>query len=275
MFMNVNGIQMAYTDEGSGFPLIFLHGFPLNRGSWSNQVDAFKSKFRVIAPDLRGFGESHATPGPVSMARFAEDVWGLVQQLGVGPLILAGHAMGGYIALTFARMYPKWVRGLMLVGTHAGQDSIEVANAHRRTAETIRRFGTGLMVEDLAPRMLSPSNANGLLAASVRSLMASASPEGMSGALLGMAERPDARSWLGKIRVPTLVIAGSEDRVVPPMESAVLVESISDSQLRVIPDAGHLVELEQPEAFNEAMRDWLAWGCEGKTNGPGTVVNVC
>ncbi|GLH73384.1 alpha/beta hydrolase [Geothrix limicola] len=269
MFMNVNGNLMAYTDEGSGFPLLFLHGFPLNRGSWSPQVDAFKSKLRVIAPDLRGFGESHATGGLVSMACFAEDVWDLVQQLGIGPLILAGHAMGGFVALTFARMHPKWVRGLMLVGTKAGLDSSEMMNDHRQTAETIQRSGTTLVMEELAPRMLSPVNANGPLATSVRALMASASPEGMRGALLGMAERPDARPWLGKIRVPALVIAGSDDRVIPPTESAALADSIPDSQLRVIPNAGHLVELEQPETFNKVLSDWLAWGCEGPVHKEG------
>jgi pimeloyl-ACP methyl ester carboxylesterase len=263
MFANVNGIQIAYTDEGEGLPLLFIHGFPLNRGVWSSQVEAFKFRHRVIALDLRGFGESRASAGPVSMSHFADDIWSLLQQLGVGPVILAGHAMGGYIALAFAKAYPKLLRGLVLVGTKAGTDSAEEVYNLRATAEKVRLGGTSVVVEAMAPRMLSASNKDELLAASIRRFMATASPEGVRSALLGMAERPDAGGWLEKIRVPTLEIVGSEDTVISPIESETLAKSIPEAQLRVIPDAGHLVALEQPKAFNEAMRDWLAWGCEG------------
>ncbi len=268
MLANVNGIQIAYTDEHEGLPLLFIHGFPLSRGVWSHQVEAFKSRHRVIAPDLRGFGESHASAGPVSMGQFAEDIAVLVQQLGAGPVILAGHSMGGYIALAFAKHHPGLVRGLVLVGTKAGADSAEGAQARRATAEAVRLKGTSVVVEAMAPKMLSASNTDAPMAAAVRGFMASASPQGVVSALLGMAERPDARGWLGDIRVPTLVITGADDTVIPPSESEALARAIPEARLSVIPHAGHLVAWEQPEAFNEAMRDWLAWGCEGRRHSP-------
>ena len=267
MLTKVNGIQIAYTDEREGLPLLFIHGFPLSRGVWSNQMEAFKSRHRVIAPDLRGFGERHASAGPVSMSQFADDISVLMKQLDVGPVILAGHSMGGYVALAFAKNHSELLRGLVLVGTKAGKDSVEGANARRATAEAVRLKGISVVVDAMAPKMLSASNTDELMASSVRAFMASASPEGVMSALLGMAERPDAGDWLGKIRVPTLVITGSDDTVIPPIESEALAKAIPEAQLRVIPHAGHLVAFEQPEAFNEAMRDWLAWGCEGQKYG--------
>ena len=263
MFAKLNGIQIAYTDEGTGLPLLFIHGFPLNRGAWSHQVEAFKSRYRVIVPDLRGFGESGSSKGPVSMDRFAEDIWALAQHLGLGPTILAGHSMGGYVALAIARTYPAMLRGLALVGTKAGMDSAEAASARRLTAEKVQREGASVVVDAMAPKMLSASNTESRKVASVRACMAPANSEGIIGALLGMAVRPDAHDVLDKIRVPTLVIAGSDDSVIPPLESAALAKAIPDAQLRIIPGAGHLVALDQSDAFNEAMQEWLAWGCEG------------
>src|SRR5664279_5197805 len=106
MIAMTNGVQIAFTDAGEGLPLVFIHGFPLSRGAWSRQVDAFMPKYRVIAPDLRGFGESRASAGPVFMSRYAEDIHALLLHLGTGPVILVGHSMGGYVALAFAKAFP-------------------------------------------------------------------------------------------------------------------------------------------------------------------------
>jgi len=197
MKATVNGIQIAYTDEGQGLPILFLHDFPLSRGAWSKQVDEFKTRFRVIAPDLPGFGESEAASGPISMNRIAEDLHALLEHLVTGPVILAGHAMGGLAALVFASAFPRFLRGLVLVGMTTGMKS------------------------------------------------------------------PDLETLVANIRVPTLVIAGSEDPLVPPSETEALARLIPGAQLNFIPEAGHLVALEQAAAFNEVVRNWLAWGSNG------------
>jgi pimeloyl-ACP methyl ester carboxylesterase len=260
MFTMTNGINSAFTDAGEGLPLVFIHGFPLSRGAWSRQVAAFQAKYRVIAPDLRGFGESGASSGPVFMSRYAEDIHALLLHLGTGPVILAGHSMGGYVAMAFAKAFPDLVRGLVLVGTKAGGDAPEVAAARRTTAEKVRREGIASVVEAMAPKMLSASNPDAAMALAVRGLMQPASPDGVIGALLGMAERPDAGAWIGTIRVPTLVVAGADDILILPSESKSLATVIPDAQLTLIPRAGHLVAFEQPAAFNEALSDWLTWG---------------
>jgi pimeloyl-ACP methyl ester carboxylesterase len=245
----------------------------LNRAVWSKQVAAFKPNYRVIAPDLRGFGETEARPGPVSMHQFAEDLNALLQHLGTGPAILVGHSMGGYVALAFAKAFPKALRALVLVGTKGGADSPPAVAARRALAEKVRTEGGSVVVDAMAPKMLSASHTDEAMVASVRAFMKPATPEGIISALQGMSERPDAGPWLGKIRVRTLVISGADDLIIPPSESETLMMAIPSAQLKILPEAGHLVAFEQAEAFNDALRDWLAWGSnlplqpEGRTKG--------
>lgn len=257
MRARINGIEMAFTDEGQGPSLLFVHGFPLCRGTWSKQVEAFRAIYRVIAPDLRGLGESEATVGPISMSRYAEDLHALVNHLNTGSVILIGHSMGGYVALAFAKAYPQALRGLVLVGTKVGADTPEAAAARRATAEKVRAQGVAGVVDAMAPKMLSASNKDAAMAAAVRGFMAPSKPEGVIGALLGMAERPDAGAWLGKIKVPTLAIAGLDDTIIPPSESEAMAKAIPGAQLNLIPKAGHLVAFEQSDAFNQALNHWL------------------
>lgn len=268
MFATINGIQIAFTDEGEGIPMLFIHGFPLNRRAWASQVEAFKPRFRVIVPDLRGFGESGSSEGPVSMSRFAEDIWALSQHLGLDRVILAGHSMGGYIALALANAHPALLRGLVLAGTKAGRDSVDAATARQVAAHTVRRDGPAAVLDAMAEKMLFPPDADDQKIAAVRDCMAPANPEGIAGALLGMAMRPDSQEMLTKIRVPTLVITGSEDALIPPSESEAMAKAIPDAQLRIIPRAGHLVAVDQSAAFNHAMQEWLAWSSNKPLPGP-------
>jgi len=256
-YATVNGVRIAYTDEGEGTPLLFVHGFPLNRHTWSKQMEAFKASHRVIAPDLRGFGDSEATAGAVAMSQFAGDLLALLRVLGTGPVILAGHSMGGYVALAFANAHAEALRALVLVGTKAGADTPEGAAARRATAEKVRSDGIGAVVEAMAPKMLSAGKPDASMAAAVRGFMEHGKPEGVIGALLGMAGRPDAGAWLAEIRLPTLVIAGAEDILIPAAESSVLANAIPGAQLKLIPEAGHLVAFERAEEFNLALGDWL------------------
>lgn len=253
----INGIKLAYSDEGKGSPLIFVHGFPLCRGAWQKQIDAFRPSHRVIAPDLRGMGDSDSGKGTTTMSQFAEDVHALLQQLGTGPVVLAGHSMGGYVALAFARLFPQMMRGLVLVCTKAVNDTPEAAAARRTNAEKVRADGTKVIIDAMAPKMLAPSNQDPKMAELVRGFMAPAKAEGVIGALLGMAERPDSSAMLGSIEVPTLVITGADDVIIPPAESEKMAQAIRGSQLKVIPNAGHLVAVEQPDAFNLALKEWL------------------
>jgi 3-oxoadipate enol-lactonase len=255
--MRLNDPHLITLDAGQGPPLVFLHGFPLCRGAWQKQMDAFGFSHRVIAPDLRGFGNSEAASGPTTMTQYAADVHALLQQLGTGPVVLIGHSMGGYVALAFAHQFPEMLRGLVLVSTKAGQDTAKAAAVRRATAEKVKAEGVQGVVEAMAPKMLVAGNRDERMAEEVRAFMAASEAAGVIGALLGMAERPDATEMLSQIMVPTLVITGAEDTVIPPSESDKLVQAIRGAQLSVIPHAGHLVAFEQPDEFNRVLEDWL------------------
>ena len=257
MQAKVNGIQMAYTDEGQGSALLLVHGFPLTGEAWCRQVEAFRTTCRVIAPDLRGLGHSEGTAGAVSMNQFAEDLFALLQYLNTGPVVLAGHSMGGYVALAFAKTHPQALRGLVLVGTKAGADTPEVAATRRATAAKVRTEGSAVVVNAMAPKMLAAANTDVAMAARVRAFMAPSKPEGVIGALLGMADRPDATAWLGDLAVPTLVITGADDTLVPPSEGEAMAKAIPGARFQAIAGAGHLVPFEQAEAFNDLLRAWL------------------
>ena len=257
MHTTVNGITLSFVDVGQGLPLVFVHGFPLSRGTWQSQVDALRSSNRVIAPDLRGFGESDSGSGPIAMTQYAADVHALLQHCGTGPVVLIGHSMGGYVALAFARQFPGMLQGLVLVGTKAGPDTAEVAAGRRATAEKVESEGVQEVIDMMTPRMLAAVNRDADRLRQVRGFMASSKPAGVIGALLGMAARPDSTAPLARIVVPTLVVTGAEDALIPPTESEKLARAIPGAQLCVIPDAGHLVAFEQPDAFNHALADWL------------------
>jgi pimeloyl-ACP methyl ester carboxylesterase len=191
------------------------------------------------------------------MAQFAEDVHGLLQQLKTGPVVLVGHSMGGYVALAFARQYSRMLRGLVLVATRSGNDTPEAAATRRATAEKVKAEGSKIVVDAMAPKMLAPSNQDSRMVEQVRGFMAPSQPEGVIGALLGMAERPDMTATLPSINLPTLVITGADDTLIPPAESEKLANAIRGARLTVIPKAGHLVAFEQPDAFNRVLKEWL------------------
>jgi len=253
----VHGQRMAYTDEGMGATLLFVHGFPLNGDAWSRQLDAFKATNRVLTPDLPGFGASGPGADPASMGRYAEDLFTLCQHVETGPVVLVGHSMGGYIALAFARAYPLFLRGLVLVSTRAGADQPNVATARRESAALVRNGGFEVVAKGLIPKMLATTPSSEGLAEAVLDIMWTSSPSGVAGALLALADRPDQRSHLDELRMPTLVMTGADDTLIPPSESAELARGIPRAELIVIPGAGHLVAYEQPTAFNDGLKAWL------------------
>lgn len=263
-------LGIAYTDEGptgdegGGAPLVLIHGFPLSRGVWAPQVESFRAAHRVVAPDLRGFGESpprgEATSRAVSMESYADDVAQLLTARRAAPAVVAGHSMGGYVALAFARHHPDLLAGLVLIASRAGADSPEAAAGRRAAAEKIRvegREGVASLVEGMVPKLLAPGADDPNLLEAVRRFMASATPEGTIGALLGMAARVDSTPMLGAIEVPTLVVTGAADTLIPPAESEAMAAAIPDARLEILPDAGHLVAYEQPESFDRVLGEWL------------------
>jgi pimeloyl-ACP methyl ester carboxylesterase len=260
MDIRLANFTAAYEERGSGLPLLFIHGFPLNRQMWEPQIEVFSTLARVVAPDLRGHGESEALPGPYAMDSLADDCHALLEALGVqAPAVVGGLSMGGYVALAYYRRYPAQVAGLVLAATRAGADTPEGRANRDKLVALAQEGGPQAVVAAMLPKMMAPQTyeQNPPLVDRVREMMEKTSLEGAIGALLGMKDRPDSTPMLTEIKVPALILHGSDDQLIPFPEAEAMHEAIPDSHLRLLPDAGHLLNLEQPALFNQALRSFL------------------
>ena len=261
-FVEVEGVRLHYVDVGVGDPpVVLLHAFPLHSDMWAAQVACLAAGHRVIVPDLVGFGKSDAPDDPdaYSMAGYVRQVVALVEELALGPIVLGGLSMGGYVAFSLIARNRDLLAGLILADTRAGRDMPDVLQRRTDQQEQVRQGQTEALVETLLPGLLAPATLENrpLLVEQVRRIMLSNPPAGIIGGLEAMKGRPDSLPHLATLKVPTLAIVGDQDGPSPPGVVRVWQERIPGSQLVVIPDAGHLSNMESPEAFNEAVTDFL------------------
>jgi 3-oxoadipate enol-lactonase len=256
----INGIELALVDAGAGPAVLLLHAFPLDHRIWDAQIEALATSYRVIAPDLRGFGQSEATGGRVSMSQFAADLAGLLDELGVtAPVTLAGLSMGGYIALAFWQAYAHRLQALILCDTRAAADPPDVAAGRLATAERVLAEGAEFLAQSMLPRLLSPHTIQRRpeIVAALRQVILANDPRGIAAAACGMAVRPDMTAALGRIRCPTLVIVGHDDAAAPPSEMRAIAAAIPAARFVEIADAGHLSSVEKPVEVSGAMLEFL------------------
>jgi 3-oxoadipate enol-lactonase len=256
----VRGIEMAYDDTGGeGAALVLLHGFPFDRSMWSGQASALGKEFRVVAPDLRGMGETPLGDGAVTMEALAADVAALLDELNLGRVVLCGLSMGGYVAFEFFRKFPGRVRALVLADTRPQADTEEGRRAREENAQRALKEGMAPIVESTLPKLLSTETRErgGEVLESVRALMLGTSPEGAAAALRAMALRRSQTDLLPSIKVPTLIIVGGEDSITPPADAEAMSTKIEGARLFIIEGAGHLSNVERPEEFNRALVDFM------------------
>lgn len=256
----VHNFTMTYDEQGQGQPILFIHGYPLSRMLWEPQLTGLADIARVLVPDLPGHGESQAIPGPYWMEDLADDVKVFLDNLGVSePVVICGLSMGGYVAMAFYRMHAARMRALILAATRPGADSEEARANRDKAAEQARREGVITVVEAMLPKILAPETYQQQpeLVDYVRRMMLSTSTEGAVGDLMGMKERPDSTDTLKEILLPTLILHGEDDQIIPPKEAEGMHRLIVNSRLELIPGAGHLLNLEQPDKFNNAVRSFL------------------
>lgn len=259
--VTINAVDIAYDDHGIGLPVIFLHAFPLNRSMWTGLTAALleEQRYRLVTVDWRGFGESGITNTVSTMELLADDVAALMDSLGMRQALLCGLSMGGYVALAFLQKYPQRMSGLILANTRPGADS-DAAKANReRIACLAETRGNGIIADLHVPTLLSDHTRrhHPEVEAQVRRMVATATPSGIAAALRGMAQRADLTALLTTIAFPTLVIGGEFDTLTPPDMLQAYAAHIPAVQLSIIAQAGHLSNLEQPEAFLAVVRSFL------------------
>lgn len=254
-------LELGYVDTGAdGTPVLLLHAFPLNAGMWDPQVRSLGETYRLIAPDLKGFGASTAPEdrSGYSMDAYADEVKGLLDHLGLERVVLVGLSMGGYVAFSFWRRYREAVEALVLADTRAEADAPEAVEKRTNQQKTVAEQGIGPLIEALPGALLGETTRAKRQDVVERATALMDNPAaGYIGALEAMKQRADSTGDLASIDVPTLILVGEEDGLTPPELSRKMHEHIGGSRLVVIPEAGHISNLEAPDAFTGAVGEFL------------------
>jgi pimeloyl-ACP methyl ester carboxylesterase len=249
--------KLAFDEAGKGTPLVLLHGFPLDARVWRSQRAALSDRFRVITPDLRGFGRSKSD-GSFTLVDLADDVHALLKEIGALPCALGGLSMGGYTALAYVNKYAADLRALALIDTKADADTPEGKQGREKMIALAHEKGSKAVAEAMMPKMLAPDTAKSrpAVAQELRAIMETCPPRTIQHALAAMRDRPDRSGELGSITIPTLVIVGEDDAITPPDVATKMFQALPDGKLVTIKGAGHMTCMEQPEQVNRALRDF-------------------
>lgn len=244
--------------RGDGPAILFVHGFPFDRTLWRTLATTLTG-WRRVAPDLRGFGDTPMQDGDGTLGTYADDLAALLDAMEIDQAVLCGLSMGGYIAFEFMRRHPGRVRGLILANTRATADDADQRAGREKQAARVRRDGPAFLVDALLPRLLAPGTRQTMpdVVEQVRAMMGRASADGVVHALDAMRTRVDSTSTLATIRVPTLVIGGREDPIVPVPEVRAMADAIPGAHCTIVHDAGHLTPLEQPINTSRLVSQFL------------------
>ncbi|GAA2163395.1 alpha/beta fold hydrolase [Actinomadura napierensis] len=254
-------VQLYARDVGSGTPLVLLHAFPLSSAMWLEQRQGLANRFRVVTPDLRGFGGSRLGTDEPSIDAMADDVAHLFRRLGLQRAVVGGLSMGGYVAMALCRRHPDLVLGVVLASTRAAADTDAARENRLRQADAIDRDGTvQVLLDELLPGLVGPTTyrQRALVYGRVRGLVQATPPPAAAWAQRAMAGRPEAFETLRGLKVPALVMVGDEDTIATEDEARAMADALPNAELLVIPRAGHLCAVEQPDLFNQAVAEFAA-----------------
>lgn len=257
----IGGRRVRYLDAGSGWPVVLIHAFPLNADMWRPQLERVPEGWRFIAPDLRGFGaEAVADAGSITLDDMAADIAALLDQLAIDPAVIGGVSMGGYITFALFRRAPERFSGMILADTKAAADTPEGLEGRRQMVALARAQGASGVAQAMLPKLLGKTSFERRpdLPQKVAAMIERSSTEGIVAAIEAMMVRPDSTRDLSRISCPTLVVVGEEDLLTPVTDAVALQNQIARSRLVILPQAGHLSNLEVPDGFALALSDFLA-----------------
>ncbi|MGH2541470.1 MAG: alpha/beta fold hydrolase [Ardenticatenaceae bacterium] len=252
----INGIQMYYEVHGAGSPVLFVHGFPFSGKLWQPLVEPMRDDYRLITPDLRGFGRSEASE-ETSMGQYADDLAALLDAIGERSAVtLVGLSMGGYVLFEFYRRYPERVHALVLADTRSQADTEEGRQNRFKLAARVRKEGSKVVADNMIGQLFAP-HASEALRSQWREVMSTTSPAGVIAALHAMAARLDSTDLLESLNRPTLIVVGEEDPITPVADARKMQEAIAGAELEIIPAAAHMTPVEQPARFVAILEQFL------------------
>jgi 3-oxoadipate enol-lactonase len=264
-YCHIGSRTIAYLDSAPGDQrlrtYVLLHAFPIGANLWEPQIRSIPAGWRLITPDLRGFGGTTEldSVSTLSMSDYAQDVVDLLAELGIERTVIGGCSMGGYAAFALYQLAPGLFEGLVLANTRAGADSPESRANRSSMLALVDREGAPGIAREMMPKLLGKTTreTNATAEATIRRLIKQQSPVAIKTAIHRMMHRPDSTPLLAQITVPTLVVTGEEDDLIPVDESRKMAAGIKGAKLVIIAGAGHLANLEQPDAFNAALNAFL------------------
>lgn len=226
---------------------------------WLAQREGLAASCRVITPDLRGFGGSRLGDDEPSVETMADDVARLLDAEGLDQAVVGGLSMGGYVTMAFCRRHPDRLLGVILADTKATADPAAAKANRERIATAVVDDGTGVLIEEVLPPLIGRTTRErrAMVYGRVRGLVQAAPPAAVAWAQRAMAARPDSFDTLAALKAPTLVIVGEEDELSPVADAEAMARAVPEGRLEIIPKAGHLSAVEQPEAFNAAVAEFV------------------
>ncbi|MFT3842812.1 MAG: alpha/beta fold hydrolase [Myxococcaceae bacterium] len=248
--LTLQGRSYHYREEGSGQAVVLLHPFPLSAKAFAPTLASVPKGFRLLVPDARGFGQS--APAPLSMEAIAQDALALLDALEIQQAVIGGVSMGGYAAMALLRLDASRVKALVLSDTQATADD-EAARAGRETtALEIEKNGLQAFSVAMAKKLLGPA-ASDEVRRDVEATIRAQDPKVVAACSRALGQRADSRELLGRFAGPAMVVVGADDAITPPAKAQLMHELLKGSRLVTIDGAGHLPQLEKPEAFNRAL----------------------
>lgn len=254
--IKVNGFDLAFERRGRGAPLVLIHGYPLDHTIWEKAAPLLEKDFDLILPDMRGFGQSSAVESTYTVADLASDVAGLLDHLKVGKAFVAGHSMGGYVALAFARAYPQRLAGLGLISSQVSSDPADGKAGRYKTAAAVAESGVGLVAEAMSPKLSADVHVQSF----ARELIGRQKTAGVIGALKAMAERPDSTDVLKTLKVPLVIVHGDADALIPVERGRGMKAAIPGIHYAELPGIGHMAMMENPQAVADALKFFVKGG---------------
>jgi pimeloyl-ACP methyl ester carboxylesterase len=259
--IDLGDVRLVADEAGASDDVILLvHGHPFNRSMWRPQVEMLvRAGWRVLVPDLRGYGDSQVIPGITTLDVFARDLIPLIDRTGADRAVVAGLSMGGQIVMELARTYPERLRAVVLAATTPDPETVEGRRRRYEMADRLVREGMDPYAHEVLSRMLSARSIERLphVARHVLSMMCATPVEGAAAALRGRAERPDYRPVLTSLHVPALIVVGDEDAFTTREDAERMQALVDESELCWMNGVGHLPNLEDAEAFNAALAGFL------------------
>ncbi|MCP2334961.1 alpha/beta fold hydrolase [Actinomadura rupiterrae] len=257
----MTAVQLYARDVGTGTPLVLLHAFPLSSAMWLAQREGLANRFRVVTPDLRGFGGSVLGADEPSVDAMADDVARMFRNLGLPRAVVGGISLGGYVAMALCRRHAELALGLVLCATRAAADTADASATRLRQAERLERDGdVSVLVDEVLPNLVGPTTMRqrALVYGRVRGLVQATPPGAAAWAQRAMAGRAEAFATLRALKVPALVMVGAEDVLSSEDDARAMAEALPNAELMIVPRAGHLVPVEQPDLFNQAVAEFAA-----------------